>query len=210
MDDEAHTMKMAMTFALGALLLLMAPLAGNVQAAGMNYQLSLSYVDGFDDLADAYECSWEAERLDEGYTYADADITVWPVGISFQPYYQWDSGLQVGAGVGPIMYFWGDDLDHFQLPIRGLVGYVFNPSDPVSFYVRGGLSYHIASGDYVEGSNIGFVGGAGVELFKSDHAAIGIEAMYDSAEVDIEDYETGRDEGIKAAEFSLSLFFVFR
>jgi hypothetical protein len=179
-------------------------LTSSAMADGMRWPIGISYVSGFNDLVDQYEDNLRAE----GYTTVSADS--WPVGISFQPYYQWDDGLMVGVGVGPIMMITGD-ADHFQMPLSVTAGYTLMPNGPVSPYVRGGLSYHVASGDYVDGSNMGFTGGVGIELLKTKNNkfAIAMEAMYDSAEVDIEDTRTGGSKGIKAAEFVVSVLFRF-
>lgn len=175
----------------------------------MRYQINLSYVDGLDDLGDLYEDNWEQERLDEGYWYADADIVVLPVGLSFHPYYQWDSGLRIGAGIGPIVWVYGD-VDHFEMPLSATAGYALNPSDPVTFYVFGGPSYHVTSGDYVDNSNIGGVVGAGVELIKKDNLVVGVEASYDSASLDIDDIRGGGTKEIATTEFSVGVFILFK
>jgi len=179
-------------------------LTGSAMAGGMRWPIGISYVNGFTDLADQYEDNLQAE----GYWTLSADP--WPVGISLQPYYQWDDGFRLGAGIGPIIMIYGD-RDHFQLPLSVTAGYTFMPNGPVSPYVRGGLSYHVASGDYVDGSNMGFIGGVGIELLKNkkNTFALGLEAVYDSAEVDIENARTGGTVGIKAAEFVVSLLFRF-
>jgi hypothetical protein len=184
--------------------------------AGMRFRANVSYVSGMQDLLDQYEDNIEAEYgLDFDSSF------LWPVGISIFPYYQWDNGLMLGGTVGPFMYIYGEvsgyggfeDIDetytHWQIPLSATIGYVFNPEGAVSPYVRGGLSYHVAGGDFYEGSSIGPLGAVGVEFLKSDHFRIGIEAAYDGAEVDIEDYRTGHDKSIKAAEFSLGVFFQF-
>ena len=182
-------------------------LTGSAIAGGMRWPIGISYVSGFEDVADQYEDNLQAE----GYWTSDTEIL--PVGISFQPYYQWDEGLRVGGGVGPIMMIYGD-RDHFQLPLSVTAGYTFMPDGLVSPYVRGGLSYHVASGDYVEGSNLGFIGGVGIELLKSKNFALGLEATYDSAELDIETRTpgggVGPNKGIKAAEFVVSLLLMFK
>ena len=182
----------------------------NTSSAGeMRYQINLSYVDGLKELGDLVEANWEQDRLDEGYWAADADVVVWPVGISFSPYYQWDSGLRVGAGIGPIVAIFGD-VDHFEVPVSARVGYAFNPEGSVSPYVFAGPSYHFASGDYVDGSNLGVVVGGGVELFKGDSFVMGVEAAYDTAEVDIDDVRMGGTQGIRTTEFSVGVFFLFK
>jgi hypothetical protein len=195
------TKKTGVSVGVVALLALLA--SGSASADGMRYQLGLSYVNGFDNLFDQYEENLEAEGY---FTWSQESL---PVGLVFQPYYQWDNGFRLGVDAGPIMLIWGD-VDHFQLPFNVNVGYTFNLSGSVPFYVRGGPSYHFASGDYYDGSNIGFMVGVGAELFKSKRTSFVIQAAYDSAEVDIEDVATGSSRGIKAAEFSVGLLIAFK
>ncbi len=184
-------------------------LGSTLDAGEMRYQINLSYVDGLNELGDVIEDSWEQEQLDDGFAFADADIEVWPVGVSLNPYYQWDSGFRVGPGIGPIVLVYGD-VDHFELPISLRVGYTLNPSASISPYVFAGPSYHIASGDYVDTSNLGIVVGGGVELIKRDHFVMGIEAAYDTAEVDMEDWSRREIRGIRTTEFSVGMFFLFK
>jgi hypothetical protein len=206
---KEHCVKMKKTgFLLCMLDVLTMFMTGSAMAGGMRWPIGISYVNGFEDLSDQYEDNLEAD----GY-WVSNDVDPWPVGISFQPYYQWDDGLRVGVGVGPIMMIMGD-VDHFQLPFSVTAGYTFMPDGPVSPYVKVGPSYHFASGDDYEGSNLGFVAGVGIELLKnkSNTFALGLEATYDSAEVDIEDRTTGipgDEKGIKAAEFVVSLLIRF-
>jgi hypothetical protein len=197
----------------GALCVVCLP-AGTARGGDLRFRLQLSYVSGMQDLADQYEDNIEIEE-GEYFDYVDVDTFVWPVGISASGYYQWDNGLMLGGGLGPFMYLiaegWAeDDYVHWQLPVNATVGYVLGPNEPVSFYVRAGPSYHIASGDYYDGSNVGVFGAAGVEFLKRDNLAFGVEAAYDSAEVDIDDLETGGTKGIKAAEFSVGVFILFK
>jgi len=197
------------SFLLCMLILLTMFLTGSAMAGGMRWPIGISYVNGFEDLTDQYEDNIKAD----GNWVLKDDISPWPVGISFQPYYQWDDGLRVGVGVGPIMMIMGD-VDHFQLPFSVTAGYTFMPDGPVSPYVKVGPSYHFASGDDYEGSNVGFVAGVGIELLKnkSNTFALGLEAVYDSAEVEIEDRTTGKvgdTVDIKAAEFVVSLLLRF-
>jgi len=167
-----------------------------------------------DDIADLYEDNIEVE---EGryFDYVDVDTFVWPIGISGSGYYQWDNGLTLGAGIGPFMYLiaegWADDdYIHWQVPVNATVGYVLGPDEPVSLYVRAGPSYHVADGDYYDGSNVGVFGAVGIEFLKRDNVAFGVEAAYDSAEVDFDDLKRGGTKGIKAAEFSLGVFIMFK
>lgn len=182
----------------------LAVLPANSAMANFRFRLAFTYVDGLSDLVDLYE-----DNLEQEYGVTVDDASIWPVGISLFPYYQWDNGLMAGAGIGPFILIYGD-ADHWQLPVSANIGYVVGPDNPVSFYVRGGLSYHFADGDYYDDSNLGFVGAVGLEFLESSHFRMGLEAAYDSAEVDIENWRTGGTEGIKAAEFSVGLFLLFK
>lgn len=193
---------------------IVACLVDRAVAGDFRVRLQLSYVSGLEDLADQYEDNIEVAES-EVFDIVDVDTFVWPVGISLFPYYQWDNGLMVGAGIGPFMYliaegYVEDDYDHWQVPLSACVGYVFGPDNPVSFYVRAGLSYHLADGDFYDGSNLGFIGAAGLEFLRRDNIILGVEAAYDSAEVDIDDLRNGGTEGIKAAEFSVGMFVTFK
>ena len=182
---------------------LLAGLCTSPAIAGFRFRLAFTYVDGFQDLVDQYE-----DNLEREFGVNVDDASIWPVGISLFPYYQWDNGIMAGAGIGPFIYIYGD-ADHWQLPVSFNIGYVVGPDNPVSFYVRGGPSYHFADGDYHDGSNLGLVGAIGLEFLESSHFRMGVEAAYDSAEVDIDTWPSGT-KGIKAAEFSVGLFLLFK
>jgi len=189
--------------------------AGIAAAGGLRGRVQLSYVSGMDDLADQYEDNIEYEEsLGWHVAYVDVDTFIWPVGISASGYYQWDSGLTLGMGVGPFMYLiadgWVDDYLYWEVPVNATVGYVFGPDNPISPYVRAGPSYHLAGGDFYDQSNIGFFGAVGLEFFRRESIALGVEASYDSAEVDIDDSRTNGTKGIKPAEFSIGLFIMFK
>ena len=174
---------------------------------GWNFALGINYVDGLDELVDRYE----ENMVNEGYY--SVDTVEIPVGLSFTPYYQYENGMQICAGIGPIVWLTGD-AEHFEFPARFGVGYSLFKDADMSPYLRGGLSYHFASGDYVEGSSAGFFGSVGVELAKFDNGgSIGIEFTVDTAEVDVEVIDNsgfgGSTEGIKTTEMFVGVFFNF-
>jgi hypothetical protein len=49
------------------------------------------------------------------------------------------------------------DADFFNLPLNLNCRYTFNHQGNVFPYIRAGVSRNFASGDYVEGSKIGFL-----------------------------------------------------
>ncbi len=198
------------TFLLCVLAMSAVLLTGCGTGGGMRWPIGISYVSGYEDVVDQYEDNIVFELQNQRFFVIESDdIDFVPIGLSLQPYYQWDDGFRLGVGFGPAMLMYGD-RDHFQLPVSVTAGYTFMPDGPVSPYVRGGPSYHVASGDYVDGSNMGFLGGAGIEFLKSKRFSLALEATYDSAEVDIDNKRTGGTEGIRAAEFVVSLLFMFK
>jgi len=177
---------------------------------GFQFKLKISYVPAFEDLMDAIES--DIERVEDSVI---DDSWFFPVGISLYPRYQWDMGLYLGGGVGPLMFIFAsgfeDDYFHWQVPVSLYLGYMLFDDGPVSVYVQAGPSYHIAGGDFYDGSNVGLTASVGVEFFRSSHFAMGIEGTYDGAEVKIGDEDIGlRDATVKAAEYSVGLFFVFK
>jgi len=139
----------------------------------------LSYVGGASEFLDQVEENLE----DEGYT---TDTFIWPVGLTVQPYYEYDFGLGVGFGLGPLVMLAGD-ADATLLPVNACLRYAFMPRAKVTPYLRTGLSYIIASGDYIEGSSAGFIGAVGVEFLRHKRVGVGFEIGYDSAVVEMED-----------------------
>ncbi|MEW6419128.1 MAG: outer membrane beta-barrel protein [Nitrospirota bacterium] len=114
----------------------------------------------------------------------------WPVGLTFQPYVEFDNGLGVGMGLGPMMIVaTNQDADFFNLPVNLNLRYSFLPKEKISPYVRAGASYNITSGDYVEGSKIGFLGALGVEFLRKSPVGFGLEVGYDSSEIEFEEFE---------------------
>lgn len=172
------------------------------KAADWRFPVGLTYVSGFGDVVDIYEDNLVAE----GYRVYDTGNI--PVGLSFQPYVQFDSGLGVGVGIGPISAIIGD-ASFVDFPLGLDVRYAFVPSANVSPYARAGVRYHFASGDYVKGSTPGFLGGIGVEFARKKPVGFGFEISYDSAEIEIERVRTNSTENIRPYGLTVSIFAVF-
>jgi len=200
-------------------------LTTGVAGAGLRFRVNVNYVSGMEDVFDQfkdnirYDVFYHTDvLLDED----ELDSFAWPVGIALSPYYQWDNGLMLGGQVGPIIFLYGtaetiglfEDYDetytYWQVPVNVTIGYNFFPNGPVSPYIRVGPSYHFAGGDFYDSSSLGFIVAGGAELLKSSHFALGVEAAYDSAEVDLDNVRTGGTRTIKAAEFTVGVFFQFQ
>ena len=149
--------------------------------------VGFSYVGGASEFLDQIEDNLEAE----GYW---TDASIWPVGVSVQPYYEFDFGLGVGFGVGPLILVAGD-ADAILLPVNASLRYAILPWAKITPYVRCGLSHIIASGDYIEGSSPGFVIAGGVEFMRHKRVGLGVEIGLDYASVEMEDQEERRRTG---------------
>lgn len=179
--------------------------SSSAKAADWRFPLGLTYVSGFGDVVDIYKENLEAE----GYWVYDT-ISI-PVGLSFQPYVQFDNGLGIGVGIGPFAYITGD-RDFFDAPVNLDLRYVFLPNADTSPYVRAGVKYHFASGDYVKESKPGFLGGIGIEFSRKKGVGVGIEVAYDSSEIELEKKLTrwtSTTEDVKPYGLMVSIFGIF-
>jgi hypothetical protein len=167
-------------------LLLTLPMTATATAGEWRIPFGLSYMGGAADFLGQIEDNLEAE----GYT---TDTFIWPVGVTVQPYYEFDFGLGIGFGAGPTTVLTGD-ADAFLLPLNASLRYAILPWAKVTPYVRAGVSQTIASGDYIEGSSPGYVVAFGAEFLRHKQVGVGIEIGYDSSVVEMEDLEEGPDE----------------
>jgi hypothetical protein len=175
---------------------------GSAKAADWRFPVGLTYARGFEDVIDIYEDNLKAEGY---YIYS---VDYWPVGISFHPYVQFDSGFGVGFDVGPLMYITGD-REFFNIPISLDFRFLFIPTANTSPYVCVGGRHHLASGDYVEGSTPGFFGGFGIEFLRDKRVNMGIEVSYDSSEIELERRRYNTTEDVNPSKFMVSIFVIF-
>jgi hypothetical protein len=184
-------------------------------AAEWRFPLGFTYASGISDVKDLFEDNLKAKGyiVDTGFD--------WPVGLSFQPYMQFENGIGVGFGFGPMMFiivdssYGSDDDTFFNLPINLDLRYTFMPSSKISPYVRGGLRYNIASGEYVESAKVGLFGAAGIEFARKNRIGFGFELAYDSSQIEFEKYRrvngrlTRTTEDVEPCAFMVSVFVIF-
>jgi hypothetical protein len=152
-------------------------LALTSSAHALEWRLGLAYASGLSDVTDLYEDNLDRSGLD-----ADVDLK-FPIGITVGAKYDWASGMRADLGLGPAFFIEGD-VDHFELPVTATVGYDFNRSGELAPYIRGGLAYHIASGDFYESSAPGLFVAAGI-----DFSRFTIELGADLSKVKLETVE---------------------
>lgn len=189
--------------------------SGQSYADEFKFPVGFTYISGFNDVFSLYKDNLEAEGYDV------SGNTLLPIGLTFQPYYQFDNGIGVGLGVGPVSYIivektdWSGDstyMDFTDVPVQATVRYTFVPSSDISPYVRAGVSYHFASGDYVNNSNPGALGSVGVEFFRKSRVGFGLDVSYDSSTVEFDkiDNDGSMDKkSIAPGGLMVSIFAIF-
>ncbi|MEM9317327.1 MAG: hypothetical protein AAGA95_22195 [Pseudomonadota bacterium] len=174
----------------------------SAHANDWHFAVGGTYLSGFTDLTDTLEENLE----DRGFV---VDSLVIPIGVSFQGYQEFDSGLGWGFSVGPAMGAFGD-IDFFNLPVGLDARYSFG-TEGSRPYVRLGARYHLATGDDIDSGGVGPYAAVGYEFRKPNAAAgWGIEVAYDGAEIELESLrsETGMVE-LRAADVMVSVFAIF-
>jgi hypothetical protein len=192
-------------------------------AVDWRFPVGLTFASGLIDVNDAIE-----EHFYSAPSW-DYDNFVFPVGLQFSPYAEFDFGLGVGVTLGPPAFFvvyedyyyydyWDDyyyDEVRFSwsLPIGLDLRYSFHSlmeDSNVCPYVRAGLRYTLAGGDFLKsGDNVGFYGGAGVEFLRTKKVSVGVEAGYDTSELTVKDGPYRAEEDVEAGKFMISIFAVY-
>jgi hypothetical protein len=195
--------KLMLRFALIAIMIL----AVSYPSAASEWRvpLGVAYVSGATEVFDQLEDNVRAE-------YSDVESAEGlPVGLTVQPYYEFDNGVGLGFGFGPFTFVFGD-VDYFSVPVNVCMRYAFMPKAPVTPYIRVGASMQLVNGDYVEDRSIGAIGALGVELMRDRGVGLGIEAGYDSSTIELLDLTTADPNDTKEIEpvgFMLSIVAVF-
>jgi len=177
----------------GATVVLVGVMATMAQAGGFRYPVGLTYASGPQKVMD---------KMKENYYVADDFVL--PVGVAFNPYYEFDNGVGVGASFGPLIYMavdagGGSDFN-MVIPIGADIRYTLFTKNNVSPYVRGGFRYPIAFGDYLQSKSAGLFGAVGVEFLRTKRVSMGIEISYDDSSIEVKSGSTGAKPFTKAQE----------
>lgn len=174
---------------------------GIAKAGDWRFPVSVVYVSNLGDVADIYQENLEAE----GFEVIDFE---WPIGISFQPYVQYDNGLRVGGGIGPMVFILSEAATFSNIPFNLNGGYTFFPSANTSPYVRAGVTYSIVSGDYVKSKTPGYFGGIGIEFLRQKRVGIGIDVTADTSEIELDKFD-GSTEKVNLFGLMISAMVIF-
>jgi hypothetical protein len=162
----------------------------SAKAGEWHFPLGLSYITGLGEVSDLRYDNMEA------LGYATTEWFDWPLGFTFQPYYEFDNGLGIGTGIGPTIFSVEGDFSFTNVPVGLDMRYMFShPSKTstyirnTSLYIRAGARYNIATGDFVKSSSPGAFGAIGIEFSRMTTLGLGIELAYDASEIEFEKFE---------------------
>ena len=171
-------------------------------AADWKNAVGLTYASGIQDVSDLYEKSLEQEG------FVDAEVITIPVGISYRGFSQFESGLRVGVGVGPVFLILGD-ANHSEVAVNAHVGYTLFSNASVAPYVNLGVVHHFVSGDLESGSSPGLLAAIGVEFNRHGTISYVLELAVDKSEVTLFDVQTGSDADINTYDTTLTFALMF-
>ena len=151
---------------------------------GIRWVVGPTYFSGLSDIVDIY-----IHNLEElGYSKGE-ESSGYSIAPTFNPYWQMESGLRIGAGVGPVMSVLisaGDEeYSFFALPVNVNAGYTLTNG----LFFRGGLSFLNASGEFVTSESLGLLGAVGMEFNRKRALSLGVEVGMDISAVKIEKYD---------------------
>ena len=147
-------------------------------AGDWRFPLGLSYATSLNEVNDLRYNNLDAIGYDTD------DRFTWPVGFTFQPYYEFDNGIGIGTGIGPGTFSLTGDYSFTNVPVGLDLRYAFLKKEINSPYIRIGARYNIAGGDFIIKSYPGVFGAIGYEFSRIRTLGIGIEVSYDASEVE--------------------------
>jgi len=185
----------------------------SVTAGEWRFPLAISYVGGTNDIADLY-----SDNIENEVAGADVSSLVIPVGASFHPYYEFDTGFGLGVGIGPAMVLSAKsnsgsrDYDYLNIPVNVDIRYTFSKTG-FAPYLRAGVRKNNASGDYEIGDNIGMFYGVGIEFRTSSRVHLGVEVAQDNSEIEFIVVDQFGDRSgskkIKPTDLMVSFYMIF-
>jgi len=173
---------------------------------GFRFPVGLTYNSGAAEVMDG---------LKDNYNVT-SDF-VWPVGISFNPYYELPMGLGFGAKIGPstllaieqyTTYSYHTDFN-FIVPVGAFARYTLFRGKKVCPYVRAGVAYNLVGGDYLGTGDVGFDGAIGVEIPLDSAVNLGVEVGYSTSTVTVNAGPNGGESSADYSKLTISVLGVF-
>lgn len=163
----------------------------------------IGIIDADDEIEDIHRSNLQAEGLDDSEFEAALN---W--GYFYQPYYLYDNGFAYGLGIATPTGIIAEE--HFlNVPLHVDVRYFVSLGSEFTAYLRAGIRYNLAFGEYVEGSDPGVIAGIGVLIDWNEGTKVGFEFTDDASEVEIRDIANNQNRSINLNQSILSLIVAF-
>ena len=172
-------------------------------AAEWHNSFGIGVIDANNDAEKIYRRNLQLEGKD------DADFQAalgW--GYFYQPYYLYKNGFAFGFGVASPTGIFAEEI-LVTFPVHVDVRYFISPQSKFNVYVRAGLRYNVAFGEYVEGSQPGAIAGVGLLFHWNEMTQVGFEFTDDASEIEIRDIANNRNKSINLNKSIISLIFAF-
>ena len=175
----------------------------SVLAAEWHNSFGVGFINVNDDLEDIHRQNLKYEAK------TDTDVTAaMDSSYFYQPYYLYDNGFALGLGIAVSSAIIADEI-FLNMPVHADVRYFISPATKISAYVRAGMRYNLAIGEYVDGSKPGVIAGLGILYQWNKNVQIGFEYVDDASEIEYKDLTNNRTESINLNQSIFSLVFVF-
>jgi hypothetical protein len=186
--------------------LLFLTLSCGARAASFHFPVGLTYASGIQDASDKLFDFYE----NDGY---NVDRITIPVGLTFNPYFEWDNGIGAGLSVGPTTFviveentysYYSSSSDtkfSYAVPVGPFVRYTFLKDKNVSPYIKAGVKYPFAGGDNFGSSTIGPFGAIGVDFWRTKSVGMSVEFGYDGSRLKVKYQDRFGDELSKKVNF---------
>lgn len=175
----------------------------HILAAEWHNSFGIGIIDVNDDMEDIHRSNLQADGLD------DSEFeTALNWGYFYQPYFLYDNGFAVGLGVASPTGIAAEEI-FMNIPLHVDVRYFITPDSEFSAYIRAGIRYNLAFGEYVEGSEPGAIIGLGILFRWNQSTKLGLEFTDDNSEIKIRDVANNRNESINLNQSIVSFIFAF-
>lgn len=172
-------------------------------AAEWHNSFGIGFINVNDDLEDIHKSNIQAEGLDDSEFEAALG---W--GYFYQPYYLYENGFALGMGIATPTGIVAEE-HFFNIPLHVDARYFLGLDSSVSGYVRAGIRYNLAFGEYVEGTDPGAILGIGLLFEWNASTKVGVEFTDDASEIEIRDIANNRNESINLNQSIISVVATF-
>jgi outer membrane protein W len=177
-------------------------------SSGYHFEAGLSYATGTDDVLRQVETNF---GFSQDYKRQ--------VGLHLAAYNRFSENLAIGGSVGPCMFFKVTDSEthytdkhdqwNYVIPVSADVRFFFDTLGVFVPYLRAGLAYSIAGGDYIGSGSPGLVAAVGTYIGEKHGFKLGLELGYDSSTVKVKSGYLHQAANVRPTQYCFRVFAAF-